>query len=207
MGFRLEGRFIFFATNNGNKFEEARRVLAEYKIAVGMLRVKSLEIQSENLEEIASASVEDAFRKCNLPIIVEDAGLFIEALRGFPGPYAAYAYKTIGNEGLLRIMKNVKERKAKFESAIAYCSAGLRSPLCFKGEAIGEITLKECRGNASGGFGFDPIFKPVGSDKTFAEMSIVEKNKHSHRAMAVRRFAEWYKKKPRSERLNANPNA
>ena len=86
MGLRLEGRVIFFATNNVNKFNEARKVLAEYNIAVGMLRVKSLEVQSESLDEIASTSAKDAFRKCNLPIIVEDAGLFINALKSFPGP-------------------------------------------------------------------------------------------------------------------------
>jgi XTP/dITP diphosphohydrolase len=198
MGFRLEGRFIFFATNNINKFNEARRVLGDYKIAAGMLRVKSLEIQSENLQEIASASAEDAFRRCNLPIIVEDAGLFIEALKGFPGPYSAYTYKTIGNAGLLQTMKSIRERKAKFQSVVAYRSANIDLPICFKGEIAGEITLKEHRSKANGGFGFDPIFTPVNSNKTFAEMSMHEKNRHSHRAMALRKFAEWYKKPPRS---------
>lgn len=147
--FRLEGKVIFFATNNIHKFHEARKVLSEYKIATGMLRVKSLEVQSDSLEEIAKASVIDAFRKCNLPIIVEDAGLFVEALNGFPGPYAAYVYKTIGNKGLLQVMKNVENRKAKFESAVAYCSVQLDSPMCFKGEARGEITKEERNGGVS----------------------------------------------------------
>ena len=108
MGFQLKGRVIFFATNNIHKFNEARKVLAEYGVSVGMLRVKGSEIQSDNLEEIAKTSVMDAFRKCNLPIMVEDAGLFIQALNDFPGPYAAYAYKTIGNKGLLKLMKNAE---------------------------------------------------------------------------------------------------
>jgi XTP/dITP diphosphohydrolase len=203
MGLQLQGRVIFFATNNVNKFNEARRVLTEHKIAVGMLRVKSTEIQSEDLEEIASTSAKDAFEKCHLPVIVEDAGIFIDALKGFPGPYAAYVFKTIGNAGLLRIMGNVKERKATFKSAIAYCSATLELPICFKGEVVGEITLGEHRKSADGGFGFDPIFKPVSSDKVFAEMSITEKNKHSHRAMALHRFAEWYKKLPGQKQSHA----
>jgi len=190
---QLKGRVIFFATNNVNKFDEARRVLAEYKIAVGMLRVKSLEIQSESLEDIARASVLDAFDRCHLPIIVEDAGLFIDALNGFPGPYAAYAYKTVGNQGLLRLMKNVKARSAHFESALAYFSAELRSPVCFHGEVIGKIANEERRGSGKSGFGFDPIFKQLSSSKTFAEMNITEKNAHSHRAIALRKFAEWYK--------------
>jgi XTP/dITP diphosphohydrolase len=194
MNFQLKGRVIFFATNNINKFNEARKVLAEYKISVGMLRVKTLEIQSESLEEIAETSVIEAFKKCNLPVIAEDAGLFIEALKGFPGPYAAYVYKTIGNSGLLQLMENVKNRKAEFRSVVAYYSSQLKSPICFKGEAIGEITKEERKGDHKFGFGFDPIFKPENCNRTFAEMGLAEKNKHSHRAKAMHKFAEWYRK-------------
>jgi XTP/dITP diphosphohydrolase len=191
---RLEGHVIFFATSNIDKFNEARRVLAEYKIAVGMLRVKSLEIQSESLAQIAGVSVIDAFEKCHLPIVVEDAGLFVAALNGFPGPFAAYVYRTIGNEGLLKLMRNVENRRARFESVIAYLSKDLKSPKCFKGEVQGEIITEQKSAKERSGFGFDPIFKPVGADKTFAEMSILEKNGFSHRAEAFRAFAKWYKK-------------
>jgi len=194
MNFQLRGRVIFFATNNINKFQEARRVFAEHRIAVGMLRVKTLEIQSESLEEIAKTSAIEAFRNCNLPIIVEDAGLFVEALNGFPGPYAAYVYKTIGNRGLLRLMKNAKNRKARFKSAVAYFSADCESPLCFDGEVLGEITKEERKSDNQTGFGFDPIFKPAKGDKAFAEMSITEKNRYSHRAKALHEFAEWYRR-------------
>ena len=197
MAFKLEKKVIFFATNNINKFNEAREILAEYNVAVGMLRAKTVEIQGETLEEIACASAEESFRECHLPIIVEDAGLFIKTLNGFPGPYAAYVYKTIGNKGLLKIMRNVNDREAKFESAIAYRSKDLNIPICFKGNVTGEITLKECKKNNES-FGFDPIFKPVGSHKTFAEMSIEEKNRCSHRAKALRCFAEWHKEKFKS---------
>jgi XTP/dITP diphosphohydrolase len=199
MSFQLEKRFIFFATNNVNKFNEARKILAEYKIAVGMLRAKTREVQGETLEEIASTSAEESFQECHLPIIVEDAGLFIRALNGFPGPYAAYVYKTIGNKGLLKIMRNVKEREAKFESAVAYRSASMNHPICFNGSVAGEITLKERRRKNNGGFGFDPIFKPFGSDRTFAEMPIEEKNNYSHRANALRCFAEWHKERFKSK--------
>ncbi|MCK4313739.1 XTP/dITP diphosphatase [Candidatus Bathyarchaeota archaeon] len=194
MNFQLKGRFIFFATGNIHKFNEARKVLAEYKVAVGMLRAKALEIQSDSLEEIVKTSVVDAFKKCNLPLIAEDAGLFVDSLNGFPGPYAAYAYKTIGNKGLLKLMENTKKRKAKFRSVIAYYSAELKSPICFKGEVLGEIMGQERRGKRESDFGFDPVFKPVKSNKTFAEMTTVEKNRYSHRAQALREFVEWYKK-------------
>jgi len=192
--FKLKGRVVFFATNNINKFNEAHRLLAGYGIAVGMLRVKAAEIQSANLREIAQTSAQDALKRCHLPVIVEDAGLFIDALHGFPGPYAAYAYKTIGNKGLLKLMENVDDRKATFQSVIAYCDSYSGAPMCFEGEVAGKITTEERMGNGKSGFGFDPIFQPSGSEKTFAEMTIEEKNGFSHRAKAVRKFAEWYKK-------------
>jgi XTP/dITP diphosphohydrolase len=194
MKFQLKGKVIFFATNNVNKFNEGHRVFNEYEIAAGMLRVKALEIQSESIEEIAKASVMEAFRKCNLPVIVEDAELFIEALNGFPGPYAAYVYKTIGNSGLLRLMGEIENRMAKFQSTVAYYDAELKLPTCFNGEVIGEITREERKGDGKSGFGFDPIFKPADSNKTFAEMDTAEKNRFSHRAKALRLFAEWYRK-------------
>jgi XTP/dITP diphosphohydrolase len=194
MSFQLEGKIVFFATNNVNKFQEARRVLAEHKIAVGMLRVKTFEIQSESLEEIAKASAIEAFRNCNLPVIVEDAGLFVEALNGFPGPYAAYVYKTIGNRGLLQLLENTKNRKARFSSVVSYYSVNCKSPICFEGEVLGKIAKEERASGSGHGFGFDPIFKPANSSRTFAEMSLSMKNTYSHRANALRKFAQWYKR-------------
>ena len=192
--FQPQGRVVFFATGNIHKFDEARSILTGLDIAVGMLRVKDVEIQSDSLVEIAKSSALDAFKRCHLPIIVEDAGLFIDALKGFPGAYAAQAYKTVGNKGLLKLMEGVEDRKAVFRSAIAYCDSEAKAPVVFEGEAEGEITMDERSGRGESGFGFDPIFQPSGSAKTFAEMTLEEKNGFSHRAKAVRKFAEWYKK-------------
>jgi len=194
MIFKLKGKVIFFATNNIHKFHEARRVLDEYRMSVCMLRVKALEIQSDSLEEIAKQSAIDSFKRCGLPLIVEDAGLFIDTLDGFPGPYAAYTYRTIGNRGLLKLMEKVEERTAIFRSVIAYHSSDLKSPKCFEGEALGKITKKERRESNHSGFGFDPIFKPIRRDRTFAEMKSIQKNQVSHRAIALRKFASWYQK-------------
>jgi len=196
MDFKLKGKVAFFATNNIHKFEEARRLLAEYDIALGMLRAKAVEIQSESLSDIAEASAVDACKRCHLPLFVEDAGLFIDALKGFPGPYAAYVYKTIGNAGLLKLMENVQNRKAKFHSSIAYCDGDSGEVRCFEGEVAGEIAAKERKKSGDSAFGFDPIFQPEGSRKTFAEMAMEEKNAFSHRAEAARKFAEWYKRQP-----------
>ena len=188
----LEGRVIFFATGNINKFNEARSILSKYHVAVGLLRAKAVEIQSNDIIKIAEHSVKDAFKRCHLPVIVEDAGLFIEALGGFPGPYSAYAYRTIRNEGILKLMENLENRKATFRSAIAYCGGPACVPMCFEGEAKGEITTKMRSEQGKSSFGFDPIFQPSVSRKTFAEMTVEEKNGFSHRAKAFSKFAEWY---------------
>lgn len=190
--FPLKGRVVFFATGNIHKFHEARSIITKQDIGVGMLRMKDTEIQSDSLKEIAMTSAQEVYKRSRLPVIVEDAGLFIDALKGFPGPYAAYAYKTVGNTGLLKLMRDTENRKAMFKSAIAYCDN--ETTLVFEGEAEGEITVAERVGNGKSGFGFDPIFQPSGSPKTFAEMSLEEKNRFSHRAKAIRKFAEWYKK-------------
>jgi XTP/dITP diphosphohydrolase len=193
--FQLKGRVVFFATSNINKFNEARSILGQCGIAVGMLKLKGDEVQSESLEEIAQKSVQNAFSRCQLPIFVEDAGLFIDALSGFPGPYAAYVYKTIHNSGILKLMENMADRHGKFQSVIAYRDQETPcEPICFDGEVKGQITRTERKEQGKSGFGFDPIFQPSGSVKTFAEMAIAEKNGYSHRAMAIRKFAEWYKK-------------
>jgi XTP/dITP diphosphohydrolase len=189
-----KGKVVFFATGNINKFNEARSILSKSGIAVGMLRLKGDEVQSESLKEIAQKSVQNAYGRCHLPIFVEDAGLFIEALKGFPGPYAVYVFHTINNRGILKLMEKEKNRKAAFQSVIAYMDGSRRNePLCFFGESKGAITNVERVEQGKSGFGFDPIFQPSGRDKTFAEMTIAEKNGYSHRAMAIRKFAEWYK--------------
>ena len=195
--FQLKGRVVFFATGNIHKFQEVSSILSGCGIAVGMLKLKGDEIQSDSLKEIAQKSVQNAYQRCKLPIFVEDAGLFIDALSGFPGPYAAYVYKTIHNSGILKLMENIIDKHAKFQSVIAYCDQETPfEPICFDGEVKGEIPTSEHKEQDKSGFGFDPIFQPSGSAKTFAEMTIQEKNGYSHRAMAMRKFAEWYKTKP-----------
>jgi XTP/dITP diphosphohydrolase len=189
--FQFKGKMVFFITGNFHKFNEVRSILSPLGITVGMLRMKGNEIQSDNPNLIAETSAVEAFSRCQLPLIVEDAGLFVDALDGFPGPYAAYVYKTIHNRGILKLMENQQNRGATFHSAIVYCSQETGT-LLFEGESKGEITQTERKGDGTSGFGFDPIFQPVSSKKTFAEMTLKEKNSVSHRAAAVYKFAKWY---------------
>lgn len=185
-------KVVFFATNNIHKFNEAKQILSMFNITVCMLRIKNNEVQSDSLTEIAKNSVIEIFKKYNLPILVEDSGLFIESLNGFPGPYAAYVYKTIGNVGIIKIMKKIKNRKAVFKSSIAFYDHNRNEPISFEGEIVGTIASKPIQPKTFIGFGFDPIFRPIEISKLFSLMSIAEKNLVSHRAMAFRKFAKWY---------------
>ncbi len=191
---KFKGKTVFFVTGNFHKFNEVRSMLSPLGLAVGMLRIKGNEIQSDYPTEIAMASAVEAFNRVHLPLIVEDAALFVDALEGFPGPYAAYAYKTIHNKGILKLMENISNRKATFHSSIVYLDEK-NKPQVFEGEAKGEITQTERVGDGKAGFGFDPIFQPSETEKTFAEMTLEEKNDFSHRAMAIKKFAKWYKKR------------
>lgn len=193
--FKLRGKMVFFVTGNIHKFNEVRSMLSEYEITVGMLKTKGIEIQSDDLTEIAVASATDAFRRCRLPLIVEDAGLFVELLNGFPGPYSAYVYKTLGNAGLLKLLENVKNRKAAFKSTITYIDGYDGEVCCFEGQVNGLISIGEKKKSSALAFGFDPIFIPDGDKRTFAQMSITDKNNYSHRAKAINKFANWYKTK------------
>lgn len=181
-------REVHFATSNMSKFLEAQSILTEYGMALVLLGRKGPEIQSESIEEIARHSAKCSSSQANVPLAVEDAGLFINSLGGFPGPYSSYVHGTLGCEGILKLMNDTADRKARFVSAVAFCEP-TGEPACFTRAARGVIAT-EARGQA--GFGFDPIFIPEGEQRTFGEMSVVEKNRYSHRAKAFREFARWF---------------
>ncbi|MCD6530333.1 XTP/dITP diphosphatase [Candidatus Bathyarchaeota archaeon] len=183
------GKAVYFVSSNVNKFYEAREVLNEFGLSIVLLRLKKLEVQSDSVEEVARKSAETAAKELGLNVVTEDAGLFIEALNGFPGPYSSYVHRTLGNEGILKLMKDVDERGAEFKAAVAFAEPD-GDVKVFVGVVKGEIAHRMAGGRE---FGFDPIFIPAGfGGRTFAELSVSEKNRVSHRGIAFRRFAEWY---------------
>jgi len=183
---------LIFVTGNRHKFEEVSEIAAKHGLKLEMRDLPCKEIQADELEEIARQSAVDACASLGKPCFVEDAGLFVRALRGFPGPYSSYVFRTLGNSVLLKLMAGVSDRSAEFRSAVGYCEPGSK-PSVFQGRITGSVGY-EARG--SKGFGFDPIFSPdKGDGRTFAEMTIAEKNALSHRAQAIKKFLKWYLKK------------
>jgi XTP/dITP diphosphohydrolase len=182
---------IFFITGNKGKVQEATRKLLPLGYTVMQKDLGYPEVQADTLEEVAvwgASHVQQRFDGC---FIIEDAGLFIDALQGFPGVYSKYVFLTIGLEGILRLLEKVENRKAVFKSVYAYCEPG-KKPLIVPGECEGTISTKK-QGNH--GFGYDPIFLPVGAEKTFGEMTVEEKNLHSHRGKALEKLTVMLREK------------
>ena len=180
---------ISFVSSNKNKFEEAKNIVSKFGLKLEFLQYSLQEIQADTMEEIATHKAMKAFSIYSKPVIVEDAGLFIKSLNGFPGPYSSFVFDTIGNKGILRLV-SVK-RDAVFRSIVAYCERDGDVHL-FSADVSGSISKKE-HGKQ---WGFDPIFIPAGKNKTYSQLK--EKNQISHRYMALKNFSNWYLNKKKS---------
>lgn len=115
--------------------------------------------------------------------------MFISSLKGFPGPYSSFAFDTIGNEGILRLLS--KQRSATFRSIIAYCEKE-GDVVLFGADVRGKIS-KKIQGSK---WGFDPIFVPEGQTLTYSQLK--NKNIISHRYLALEKFANWHLRKKKS---------
>ena len=182
---------LHFVSSNSHKYKEAKSILDSFGIKLDFLKLDLEEIQSPSLKNIAEKKAQDAFSKCKKPIIIEDDGLFIDSLDGFPGPYSSYVFKTIGNKGILKLVSS--KRNAKFVSVITYCDK--KTLKTFDAKLDGTIS-KSQKGT---GWGYDPIFIPKNYRKTFAEIN--NKNELSHRFKALRKFSSWYLRKLESNDL------
>ena len=207
------GRTIWFLTTNQGKVEEARDHVSGYGFEIQQLIVPGLELvepQTDDIVEVAMSKIEQA--RPHLPnpedlLLVEDAGLFVIALHGFPGVYSAYALKTIDCQGILRLLNHLqsddpvqekKLREAEFQAVAALWDG--QTVHLGHGTCPGSIATSAIEGE---GFGFDPIFVPADLDehrqplkpgelgaysahgKTFGGMKMTEKHLYSHRRRAL----------------------
>ncbi|ESP87301.1 non-canonical purine NTP pyrophosphatase [Candidatus Halobonum tyrrellensis] len=204
-----------YVTTNDGKLREAREYLGD---AVEGFDFDYTEIQADDLEPIAARGAREAYRRVDGPVVVDDAGLFVEGFDGFPGPYSAFVEDTLGVDAVYRLADRELdgERRASFRCVIAYCdgegfaaspdpvdrddrvaaAATGADPDDEEGRALpvklfaGAVRGRVVAPRGDGGFGYDPIFEHDGS--TFAEMGADEKNAVSHRGRALGKFAEWY---------------
>lgn len=175
---------ITMVTSNTNKVREVAEFFGGF-LDVAHVPLEIPELRSDDVEVISRQKAQYAYDHLLTPLIVDDTSFSIDALNGFPGPYAAYVLHSIGNTGILKLMKDEDDRNAHFTTAIAFADdQGIRH---FSGTIHGKI-ITVPRG--SGGFGYDPIFEVDG--KTLAELPLEEKSKISHRALALTAFRDWF---------------
>ncbi|ELZ34042.1 ditpase [Halogeometricum pallidum JCM 14848] len=204
-----------YVTTNPGKVREALQYLEG---PVEQLDYDYTEVQAAELGPIAAHGAREAYRHAGEPVLVDDAGLFIDGFGGFPGPYSSYAEDTLGVEAVHRLADRELDdpRRAAFRCVLAYCDGGGfeaspdpvdrddRTAAAARGAKRGEeetetLPVKLFAGTVrgrivpprgDGGFGYDPVFEHEGT--TFAEMDSEEKNAVSHRGRALAKFGEWF---------------
>lgn len=192
---------LVFATNNQHKIDEIRNLVQSRYNIVGLIDKGIVEDISEDhftLEENAMQKAVYIFEKYAYNCFADDTGLEIDALKGEPGVFSA-RYSLIGHpvypemdvtEGNIRkVLEKMADqhlRTARFRTVIALIIN--KETYYFEGKVEGTIVMSP---RGADGFGYDPVFLPDGYDRTFAEMNIEEKNRISHRAMAVSKLVEF----------------
>ena len=193
---------ILLASNNKHKAEEFIQIFEKEKIKLEILLPSELHLSDFDVEETGLTFEENAvikakafYEAAGMPVIADDSGLEVDALDLKPGVLSARYAGIHGDDAANRTkvlgeLINIedKHRSARFRCVICYYDG--KDTLIATGSVEGLIGSSE---KGAGGFGYDPIFIPVGSGQTFAEMNQDEKNKISHRGRAIEDFIRKYK--------------
>ena len=176
---------IYFITGNKNKFEEARTIIPNLE----QLDIDLPEIQELDSRKIISEKIKEAFRHKKGEFVVEDTSLSIECLNGLPGPFIKWFLQTIGNEGIYKITENLGNFNAEGKVVLGYAK-NEKEIHFFEGVQKGKIVPPTFKTN----FGWDPIFQPEGSEKSFAELRAENPAFESIRKIAFTKLKEFLKK-------------
>lgn len=188
---------LVFATNNQHKLQEVKAIIGDNFKILSLNDIgcrDDIAETADTFEGNALIKAKYIYNKYGINCFADDSGLEVEALNGAPGVRSA-RYATDGHDHEANINKLLKElsgkenRKARFRTVIALILNG--KEFIFEGSIEGEITENRQGNN---GFGYDPVFRPNGFEKTFAQMNEEEKNAISHRAVAVNKLNEFLKK-------------
>lgn len=153
---------ITYVTGNWSKIMSAKNILEPLGIEVDNVKMETIEIQADTVEEVAMHSAKEASDKLKCAVLKNDTGLYVEALDGFPGPYTHYVDERLGEDGLLKLLEGVNNRNACFIEAFAYCEYG-KDPIVFKSITKGKIAKEK---SGTYGWSWDFIFIPDGYEKT-----------------------------------------
>lgn len=181
---------VVLVTQNKHKLRELKPLFEEFDVEFDTTSIEKWEVRSNDVETVALEAAKYAQAELKKPVVVDDTGLYIDALEGFPMAYPSFVLETIGKKGILKLMEGVEDRAAMFVSAVGFCDG--TTMRAFKGVMNGTIGFEEL---GEEGFGYDPIFIPEGYTNTYAQLTFEEKITISHRSKAFRSFLEWYSQK------------
>ena len=170
-------------TGNPGKLEEARRILEAAGIAANCesIAIDLPEIQSLDIGEILRVKADEAWRRIGRPVVVEETGLYLPGLNGFPGPLVKWMLEAVGPQGVARAAAAFGDPRAEARCCLMW-KDGSRE-IAAQGSTHGELVLP---GRGNGGFGWDPVFLPAGETRTYGELPAVEKDRLGHRGRAWR---------------------
>ncbi|KAJ4456094.1 putative Inosine triphosphate pyrophosphatase [Paratrimastix pyriformis] len=182
---------LTFITGNANKLREVKEILEQSGISVVSQNVDLPELQGDPTD-ISVEKCRLASEQVDGPVITEDTSLCYNALHGLPGPYIKWFLKSLGHEGLNRILAGYEDKSADAMCIFAFCPGKGQSVVPFVGKCPGRIV--PARGPNT--FGWDPIFQPDGFAETFAEMGAATKNRISHRSRSLGMLREYLQSHP-----------
>lgn len=176
---------IVYVTSNLNKLKESEEILG---MGLEHADIDSPEIQAINVSEVVREKAIYSYNILKKPVVVDDSGLYFNSMNGFPGALIKWLLKSIGNEGIFKIINNFNDKSAYAEVVIGYYDG--KKFESFSGKINGEIV----KPIGTNGFGWDAVFKINEKNKTFAEMSGSEKNGVSMRKIALLKFKNFLEK-------------
>ncbi|MCW1949199.1 MAG: non-canonical purine NTP pyrophosphatase [Candidatus Shapirobacteria bacterium] len=177
---------IYFVTGNKNKLKEVQMIMPE----IEGLELDLPEIQELDHKKVVEYKLNEARKdRPGLNLMIEDLSMEIDGMNGLPGPLIKWFLKSVGREGIYKMAKMFGNQRAVATEILGYVDSDGKM-MFFEGIVKGKIV--EPAGESD--FGWDPIFVPEGSDKTFAEMGVEEKNKISHRKIALEKLKEYLEK-------------
>lgn len=179
---------LILVSGNKNKAREVERIL---EVPIETREVELDEIQELDLEKIALNKLMQAYEIVKSPVLIDDVSFEVNAWKGFPGPLIKWLLKSSGGDNatvMLKMLEGVNDRGASAKLAVGFHDG--KNPHVFIGEAKGKVATEIMGEN---GFGWDPVFIPEGYNQTYAQLSPREKDKISHRGVALQKLHDFLK--------------
>ncbi|MBN8592664.1 MAG: hypothetical protein J0M33_12945 [Anaerolineae bacterium] len=186
---------ISFLTGNPSKLALAQRILAPFQIELTQVDLSLMEPQADRVEAVVSSKAQQGYRQLQKPVIAEDSGFFIDALKGFPGPYSRYVLETLGVDAILRLMQGVPDRSCRFISALTYIDAQGQTQTFIDEAAVGRLSEQADPTPIAVYSDWWRVFIPEGTDQPLSALPESERAsliKHWSASSVYGQFGRWF---------------